>query len=165
MCSSDLINGEGRIPFELYHTANYLDFVAKNNKIQIKELKLADKTNKNSYFIAKGNANLNNGEFNIDYEGNSTLIKRKFKENDIILFFDGKGKVENKNNILSSQGQINDLSLEYIGKIEKINGTYNLKKVRENIETNVNTKITSIQLRSEERRVGKECRSRWSPYH
>ena len=24
---------------------------------------------------------------------------------------------------------------------------------------------TSILLRSEERRVGKECRSRWSPYH
>ena len=24
---------------------------------------------------------------------------------------------------------------------------------------------TNIQLRSEERRVGKECRSRWSPYH
>ena len=25
--------------------------------------------------------------------------------------------------------------------------------------------ILSIDLRSEERRVGKECRSRWSPYH
>ena len=25
--------------------------------------------------------------------------------------------------------------------------------------------LTSTQLRSEERRVGKECRSRWSPYH
>ena len=25
--------------------------------------------------------------------------------------------------------------------------------------------ITQMQLRSEERRVGKECRSRWSPYH
>src|SRR3989449_9483248 len=24
---------------------------------------------------------------------------------------------------------------------------------------------TSIRVRSEERRVGKECRSRWSPYH
>ena len=24
---------------------------------------------------------------------------------------------------------------------------------------------TTIQMRSEERRVGKECRSRWSPYH
>ncbi|ALQ35084.1 DUF3971 domain-containing protein [Fusobacterium hwasookii] len=139
-----LTNGEGRIPFELYHTANYLDFVAKNNKIQIKELKLADKTNKNSYFIAKGNANLDNGEFNIDYEGNSTSIKRKFKENDIILSFDGKGKVENKNNILSSQGQINDLSLEYIGKIEKINGTYDLKKIGKTVEANVNTKIASI---------------------
>lgn len=139
-----LTNGEGRIPFEIYHTANYLDFVAKDNKIQIKELKLADKTNKNSYFAAKGNANLDNGEFKIDYEGNSTSIKRKVKENDLILSFDGKGKIENKNNILSSQGQINDLSLEYIGKIEKINGTYDLKKVRENIEANVDTKIASI---------------------
>ena len=27
-------------------------------------------------------------------------------------------------------------------------------------------KVTSIdEMRSEERRVGKECRSRWSPYH
>ena len=24
---------------------------------------------------------------------------------------------------------------------------------------------TSVTTRSEERRVGKECRSRWSPYH
>ena len=139
-----LTNGEGRIPFEIYHTVNYLDFVAKDNKIQIKELKLADKTNKNSYFVAKGNANLDNGEFKIDYEGNSTSIKRKVKENDLILSFDGKGKIENKNSILSSQGQINDLSLEYIGKIEKINGTYDFKKVRENIEANVDTKIASI---------------------
>lgn len=139
-----ITNGEGRIPFEIYHTANYLDFVAKNNKIQIKELKLKDKANKNSYFTAKGNANLDNGEFKIDYEGKAASISRKVKENDLILSFDGKGKLENKNNILSSQGQINDLSLEYIGKIEKINGTYNLKKVGKNIEANVLTKIDSI---------------------
>ena len=25
--------------------------------------------------------------------------------------------------------------------------------------------LTHVQFRSEERRVGKECRSRWSPYH
>ena len=25
--------------------------------------------------------------------------------------------------------------------------------------------VTFISFRSEERRVGKECRSRWSPYH
>ena len=28
-----------------------------------------------------------------------------------------------------------------------------------------NKKVVNQQLRSEERRVGKECRSRWSPYH
>ena len=27
------------------------------------------------------------------------------------------------------------------------------------------TVVSNFQLRSEERRVGKECRSRWSPYH
>ena len=30
---------------------------------------------------------------------------------------------------------------------------------------NLNNQITIAQNRSEERRVGKECRSRWSPYH
>ena len=139
-----LIDGKGRILFDIYHTANYLDFVAKNNKIEIKELKLADKTNKNNYLIAKGNANLDNGEFKIDYEGKAASISRKIKENDLILSFDGKGKVENKNNILSSQGQINDLSLEYIGKIDKINGTYNFKKVGKDIKANLDTKIASI---------------------
>src|SRR3712207_7699413 len=29
----------------------------------------------------------------------------------------------------------------------------------------VATTATPLRLRSEERRVGKECRSRWSPYH
>ena len=29
----------------------------------------------------------------------------------------------------------------------------------------VRTHVSSISFRSEERRVGKECRSRWSPYH
>src|ERR1035441_3207466 len=35
--------------------------------------------------------------------------------------------------------------------------------VRENFELEPTTEITAE--RSEERRVGKECRSRWSPYH
>ena len=32
-------------------------------------------------------------------------------------------------------------------------------------ENNAKELINFIDLRSEERRVGKECRSRWSPYH
>ena len=29
----------------------------------------------------------------------------------------------------------------------------------------LNRTLQNIDIRSEERRVGKECRSRWSPYH
>ena len=37
---------------------------------------------------------------------------------------------------------------------------------RPNIAGNIYTeKQEGINVRSEERRVGKECRSRWSPYH
>ena len=32
-------------------------------------------------------------------------------------------------------------------------------------ESRLATLLYSVQERSEERRVGKECRSRWSPYH
>ena len=32
-------------------------------------------------------------------------------------------------------------------------------------KNNPETGVTGCLLRSEERRVGKECRSRWSPYH
>src|SRR5271157_4417146 len=37
-----------------------------------------------------------------------------------------------------------------------------LEKDRKNEETEL---IAALRARSEERRVGKECRSRWSPYH
>ena len=55
------------------------------------------------------------------------------------------------------------------------NGRNILKKVNKlekRINKELHDKIVKIhkdikkdQLRSEERRVGKECRSRWSPYH
>ena len=35
----------------------------------------------------------------------------------------------------------------------------------ETVEADVNLVSTLMSLGSEERRVGKECRSRWSPYH
>ena len=35
----------------------------------------------------------------------------------------------------------------------------------ENVFSSEADRISYAVLRSEERRVGKECRSRWSPYH
>ena len=41
-----------------------------------------------------------------------------------------------------------------------------LQAIRETAEDlGFRTFAVSVGLRSEERRVGKECRSRWSPYH
>ena len=39
------------------------------------------------------------------------------------------------------------------------------KALKYGINTLSNIELLAIILRSEERRVGKECRSRWSPYH
>ena len=48
--------------------------------------------------------------------------------------------------------EVKNLRLEIAEKDEKIIVLSNAKK-------------DTFQVRSEERRVGKECRSRWSPYH
>ena len=51
--------------------------------------------------------------------------------------------------------------------------SFSMKATRKEIQAyyktrftwNPRSKLRGIPLRSEERRVGKECRSRWSPYH
>ena len=45
----------------------------------------------------------------------------------------------------------------------KITNEIEKKRNRKNIPES--EYITTMKNRSEERRVGKECRSRWSPYH
>ena len=56
---------------------------------------------------------------------------------------------------------------ELKSKQTMMNNTTN--KIKNSLE-GINSRITEAEerisdLRSEERRVGKECRSRWSPYH
>ena len=53
------------------------------------------------------------------------------------------------------------------------NNTFLLEKTGKEFEPTTYTQVkdqvytlgAGLQARSEERRVGKECRSRWSPYH
>ena len=59
-------------------------------------------------------------------------------------------------------GQIVDFDLEKIGNA--IKKAFDSKQV-EYDPAIVKSVDKLISLRSEERRVGKECRSRWSPYH
>ena len=52
------------------------------------------------------------------------------------------------------------LNVDYKHQKDIINKARSLPTV-----SNVKTMYGIYDLRSEERRVGKECRSRWSPYH
>ena len=46
-----------------------------------------------------------------------------------------------------------------------INFPTKLSSIEKEIEGIVFAAAEPLDIRSEERRVGKECRSRWSPYH
>src|SRR3712207_9537919 len=43
--------------------------------------------------------------------------------------------------------------------------SFSRTRVGQNVEANTASQLPEFVPRSEERRVGKECRSRWSPYH
>src|SRR3712207_9297192 len=49
---------------------------------------------------------------------------------------------------------------EILRYLEHVAARHDLKR-----DIQFNTRVTGAEFRSEERRVGKECRSRWSPYH
>ena len=78
-----------------------------------------------------------------------------------VFFFKQKTAYEIKECDWSSDVCSSDLlpfpgKLSLKGKIQKME----TEKARQSLE-----KTRRKVLRSEERRVGKECRSRWSPYH
>ena len=49
-------------------------------------------------------------------------------------------------------------------KAKTVNQFKILEFIKKNFDIN-NIEVYFDEIRSEERRVGKECRSRWSPYH
>ncbi len=77
-------------------------------------------------------------------------------------------------NLFSTQGQMGK-SLEKLSSGFRINraaddaaGLVKSEKLRSEIrgsQAAIRNAQDGISFRSEERRVGKECRSRWSPYH
>src|ERR1039458_3358872 len=59
------------------------------------------------------------------------------------------------------------LSLSHVFEIEPIGKllTHTFQVPPDRVPSGRDDRVTCRTLRSEERRVGKECRSRWSPYH
>ena len=52
----------------------------------------------------------------------------------------------------------------FISVFQPGSGDYTYQQFMKDVKSDKVTAVT-IKQRSEERRVGKECRSRWSPYH
>ena len=53
-----------------------------------------------------------------------------------------------------------------MGTVTEVKGnTITVKDQQGKLTTVTTNGETRVRMRSEERRVGKECRSRWSPYH
>ena len=71
--------------------------------------------------------------------------------------------MSNIGNIIKDKRLSQNLSLDELGELINV-GKSTISKWENGTITDL--KLSNIiSLRSEERRVGKECRSRWSPYH
>ena len=80
--------------------------------------------------------------------------KFKYLKNKVEKFENINKDIKDINEMLElSEEELTDYADEIISSISKIRKDVN------------NFKLESLSSRSEERRVGKECRSRWSPYH
>src|SRR5258707_15208922 len=56
--------------------------------------------------------------------------------------------------------------IESLGRLEQLLADHGFPdSVVRTIDPNSQAEMVAVRKRSEERRVGKECRSRWSPYH
>ena len=66
--------------------------------------------------------------------------------------------------ILLTFSEKNFYNKEFTNNSQKILA-YALNNGSKNQDENINENDVLFDIRSEERRVGKECRSRWSPYH
>ena len=89
--------------------------------------------------------------------------KRKYNKNNYIyLLYDNEIPVSTLDSIPMTQN--------VRGKVFKMQGiagvaTYPEERKKGYSKELIKYALTQAQKRSEERRVGKECRSRWSPYH
>ena len=78
------------------------------------------------------------------------------------VFANNKQDIKNKTVERRPDHQPDDPSPYHDARIDGLETRTTLAEVR---VSSLETRTTLVEPRSEERRVGKECRSRWSPYH
>lgn len=120
-----VVSGEGRVDFSLYNLKNYLEFSAKDNLIDIKNLKLTD--NKNGEISVNGKADLNTKNLKASYEAKDYYLERQHNGKKIIFDFSGRGNFEKNGEQILSSGEIKKMNLNFIAKVDNLSGKYEIK--------------------------------------
>src|SRR3712207_3723465 len=100
-----------------------------------------------------------------------TVHSTKYCNQTLDSLNNANNNLNNANKVIKELNtKVKDLESKSL-KEEKLNKELqsNLKRTQEELNSykrDISFNATNVrELRSEERRVGKECRSRWSPYH
>src|SRR3712207_9266900 len=92
-------------------------------------------------------------------------IKHLLSDIVLLIFFARLSGAEHWDDI-EEFGIAYEKSLRTVLKLENgIPSHDTLQRVFATLDSQLLVELTQLWTRSEERRVGKECRSRWSPYH
>src|SRR3712207_3770460 len=76
--------------------------------------------------------------------------------------FDKINTIDSVRFIPAAEQQLTGMTIEFT---QPFTDADTLQRVSVELAQSLQTNLDNLEFRSEERRVGKECRSRWSPYH
>ncbi|MBS9775740.1 MAG: hypothetical protein KGV57_01450, partial [Fusobacterium sp.] len=143
--SSDLVNFKGNYfkeknKLEILGENFNLDFDNKNKFIIFKSIK-----NKQNNLALDLFYNLANNNFDLKYDANKFELNKKYKDEDIFLNFSGKGFVKKENNIISSKGNIQNLSGKYKNYfLENLSTNYFTKQENKKTVTELHGEVSEI---------------------
>src|SRR5260370_34503693 len=98
-----------------------------------------------------------------DFQGTHTEISFSEDQTTLLLKANSEGRLQAAYDVLQSKLVKRGVSLRALqpGPVDSAA----LGQVKQEIKLQSGIPVEKAKERSEERRVGKECRSRWSPYH
>lgn len=140
------LSGNGEVDFSIYGLKNYIKYIIEEDKINFENVKVESEHNKNEKLEAKGYYTLSSGDFKFDYDATDLEIRRLYKEQEIVLSFQGKGEFERYHSVLTGIGDIKGLNLSFLGNFMKsLSGKYSLNLNENNeFEIEFNGKVGEL---------------------
>src|SRR5260221_14648773 len=170
---------KGRAEVEFENGA--MAFLKENTVLEFYDLSLNDSARTTRLVLRQGSASfyvnpangdyfsVTGGDFTVEADHRSTFRVDNYDDGSTVETYQGRVSVlHNKNSTRLEKGQSlsvkagDDSSLS-VGRLPEEDDFD--RWVSGRIESVSTATTAALQYRSEERRVGKECRSRWSPYH